>query len=300
MTDIAVNAVSAVTAGIPVEQGGGVRFLRRALREPFLHFLLLGAILFVVNEYLEERSKFTRIVLTPEVIQGIATNYALQYGVKPTGAQLDSLVDEYVREEVFYHAALKLGLDRGDEISRRRLVQKYEFLQQDLALAQEPRRDELKAYYGAHLEQYRTPERITFTQIYFSPDRRGEEGARADAARIAAELRERGVSRAVDEGDRFAGPADYAAVSAEELSRVFGKEGLAQAVFSVPLNQWSEPIHSGLGWHLLFVTGHRAPELASFEQAEDTVRRDYLAAARASRNEELYARLKRGFVIVRE
>lgn len=298
MTEM-VAASGPVCAEVHVARSG-MRFLLRALREPFLHFLLLGALLFAVNEYLEQRSKFTRIVLTPEIVQGIATNYALQYGTRPTGAQLNSLVDEYVREEVFYHAALKLGLDRDDEIIRRRLVQKYEFLQQDLAVEREPTREELRAYYREHLSEYRTPARVTFTQVYFSPDLRGAEGAHADAVRVAAGLRERGVSRAVGEGDRFPGPTDYAATSAEELSRVFGKEGLAQEVFSVPLNHWSEPIRSGLGWHLLFVTAHRPPDLASFEQAEDTVRRDYLETERAGRNAEVYARIKRDFVIVRE
>jgi hypothetical protein len=275
-------------------------FLQRALREPFLHFLLLGGLLFAVNEYLEQRARFTRIAITKEVIEGIATNYALQYGARPVGAQLDSLVDEYIREEVFYHEALKLGLDRDDEIIRRRLVQKYEFLQQDLAVEQEPSREQLKAYYGEHLGDYRTPERVTFTQVYFSPDSRGEAGARADARRVAALLRERGIDRAVDEGDRFAGPTDYSAASADELSRVFGKEGLAREIFSVPLNRWSEPIHSGLGWHIVLVSARRPPELAGFEQSEDAVRRDYLESVRARRNAQVYAQLKRHFEIVRE
>src|SRR5581483_740946 len=182
-----------------------------------------GALLFAVNEYLEQRSKFTHVRITPQIVEGISTNYALQYGTPPTRAQLESLVDEYVREEVFYHEALKRGLDRDDEIIRRRLVQKYEFLQQDLAIQQEPTRKQLQAYYTDHLENYHAPERVTFTQVYFSPDGRGERGAREDALRVAGELRARGVFRAVEEGDRFDGPSDYAAASEEELRRVFGR-----------------------------------------------------------------------------
>jgi hypothetical protein len=297
-----MNEIAAPSAAhVEAPPGAALRpFLQRAIREPFLHFLLLGAALFALNEYLEERSRFTRITITPEVVQGIAANYTLQYGAKPTGAQLDSLVDEYIREEVFYHEALKLGLDRDDEIIRRRLVQKYEFLQQDLALEQDPTRDQLKAYYNEHVADYRTPERVSFTQIYFSPDVRGEAGARADAQRTAARLRDLGATRSVDEGDRFAGPTDYAAASSEELSRVFGKEGLAHDIFSVPLQRWSEPIHSGLGWHVVLVTTRRPPELASFEESENTVRRDYLESIRARRNTEVYAELKRHFIIVRE
>jgi peptidyl-prolyl cis-trans isomerase C len=280
---------------------GGLRsFLWRAIREPFLHFLLIGALLFAVNEYLEERAKFTRIAITQDIVRGIAANYRLQYGVTPTGPQLDKLVDEYVREEVFYHQALKLGLDRDDEIIRRRLVQKYEFLQQDLALEHDPGRDELRAFYTQHQGDYRTPERVSFTQVYFSPDLRGEHGARADALRVSTALKKRDVTRAVEEGDRFPGPTDYAATSGEELSRVFGKEGLAADVFGVAPNQWSEPLHSGLGWHVVFVSERRPAQLATFEQAEDTVRRDYIEAVRSRRNAQIYEKLQRGFVIVRE
>lgn len=298
MSDIAIahNPADAVTGKLT-----GLRsFLRRAVREPFLHFLLLGALLFAVNEYLEERSRFTRITITQDVVKGIAANYQLQYGMAPSAQQLDSLVDEYIREEVFYHEALKLGLDRDDEIIRRRLVQKYEFLQQDLALEQNPTQEQLKAYYAQHSGDYRTPARVSFTQVYFSTDSRGEEGAKVDAERVAATLRERGVARAVEEGDRFPGPTDYAAASGEELSRVFGKEGLATDIFRVAPNRWSEPIRSGLGWHLVYVSEYRPAQFAMFEQAEDTVRRDYLEAVRSTRNADVYAKLKRGFVIVRE
>src|SRR5581483_441637 len=114
MTEIAVPGALQV----PKRQNerGAATFLARAIREPFLHFLLLGALLFAVNEYLEQRSKFTHVRITPQIVEGISTNYALQYGTPPTRAQLESLVDEYVREEVFYHEALKRGLDRDDEI----------------------------------------------------------------------------------------------------------------------------------------------------------------------------------------
>jgi len=299
MADIAV--ANTPVLGSPSDRFTRLRtFLRRASRESFLHFLLLGAALFAVNEYLEERSKFTRITITQQMVSGIAENYRLQYGVNPNTRQLDTLVDEYVREEVFYHEALKLGLDRDDEIIRRRLVQKYEFLQQDLGLAHEPTQTELRSYYTEHERDYRTPERVSFTQVYFSPDERGEEGARSDALHLAANLNSNGITRAVDQGDRFPGPTDFAAASTEELSRVFGKEGLATKVLGVKPGQWSQPLRSGLGWHIVYVSGHRPEEHASFEEAEDSVRRDFLDAVRGKRNAEVYAGLKRKFSIVRE
>jgi peptidyl-prolyl cis-trans isomerase C len=274
--------------------------MRAVLKEPFVHFLLLGALLFGVNQYLEARSKFTNITITPHVVNGIRENYRLQYGVEPTATQLESLVDAYVREEVFYHAALRLGLDKDDEIIRRRLVQKYEFVQQDLDLAQEPTEQELRAYFEAQSQRYQLPGKVSFTHVYFSPDGRGEEGARAEAARVAAALNKSRAVRAPEAGDQFPGPVDIAALSREELGRLFGKEGLASEVFALKTQQWSEPLRSGLGWHVVYVNAQQPPVAESFAAARETVRRDFLDALRAERNAQTYAKLRSDFVIVRE
>jgi len=272
--------------------------LRRVLREPFLHFVLLGAALFGVSEYLEARAKYTEIHITPDAVRGIAENYRLQYGSAPAPGQLAALVDAYTREEVFYHEALKLGLDKDDEIIRRRLVQKYEFLQQDLGVTREPTDAELEAFYRQHTGRYRVPPKVAFTQVYFSPDAHGEAGARAQALKLAQVLNARGVTRAPQEGDRFPGPTDFAALSAEELVRVFGKDGLASEIFNQTPHRWVAPLRSGLGWHLVYVNERLPEQLATFEEARDTVRRDYLESERAGRNERVYAKLKRGFTVV--
>lgn len=274
--------------------------MRRVVREPFVHFLLLGAVLFGVNQYLEARSKLTHITITPKIVQGIVANYRLQYGALPTSQQLNALVDAYIREEVFYHEALRLGLDQDDEIIRRRLVQKYEFVQQDLDVAQEPTDEELRAFFSAHSQRYQLPGTVSFSHVYFSTDSRGEEGARADAARIVSELNARSVTRASGEGDPFPGPVDYAAVSQEEMGRVFGREGLAREVFQLEPHHWVGPIRSGLGWHLIYVSARQPASAQSFDAARDAVRRDYLEATREQRNVQSYDKLKSAFVIARK
>jgi len=275
-------------------------FGSRIVREPFVHFVLLGAALFFVSHYLEERSRFTRITITREQVQGIAENYRLQYGGLPSVQQLDTLVNNFIREEIFYHEALKLGLDADDEIIRRRLVQKYEFLQQDLATPAEPTQSQLLDYYHEHLDQYRRPPAVTFTHVYFSTDGRGESRAREAAQALASSLNLRGLSRAVDDGDRFPGPYDFTALSQDELARVFGKEGLAQAIFEVEPNHWSQPLRSGFGWHTVHVSARDPGRQATFDEARDDVRRDYIQGARDQRNAEMIAKLRRSFAIVRE
>jgi hypothetical protein len=273
---------------------------RELLSEPFLHFLVLGAVLFGINQYLEARSRFTHIAITPQIAQGIAENYRLQYGSLPTQQRLDALVEARIREEVFYHEARRLGLDQDDEIIRRRLVQKYEFLQQDLDVVAEPSEQTLRAFFDANVHRYQVPSTVSFSHVYFSADTRSEERARADAARIASALAARGVSRAPDEGDPFPGPTDFAGVSQAELGRVFGREGLASGIFTLETNRWSEPIASGLGWHVVYVSSREPVRSSSFDEVREVARRDYLEAAQAKRNEETYEKLRRRFVIERE
>lgn len=274
--------------------------IKRIAREPFVHFVLLGAGLFALSHYLEERSRFTRITITQDQVQGIAENYRLQYGALPTAQQLDSLVESFVREEIFYHEALALGLDRDDEIIRRRLVQKYEFLQQDLAAPAEPTESQLRQFYERHLDRYRRPETVTFTHVYFSPDGRGEVAAQRAADALASRLNPQGLTRAVDQGDRFPGTYDFSALSRDELGRVFGREGLTQAVFEVEPNHWSPPLRSGLGWHTVYVSARQPSRLARFEEVRGDVRSDYIEAERNRRNAATLAKLRKRFEIVSE
>jgi len=158
-----------------VQSAGAGGWVRRSIawiaREPFFQFVALGALLFTASEYLEERANFARIDISRDQIEGITNNYRLQYGASPTAEQLNGLVDQFIKEEVFYHEALRLKLDRDDEIIRRRLVQKYEFLQQDLGTPQGPSEADLRAFYESHAKNYEIPERLTFSHVFFSIDR---------------------------------------------------------------------------------------------------------------------------------
>src|ERR1700688_837294 len=196
------------------ERGGWARqLIGRIAREPFFQFVALGALLFAASEYLEARANFARIDISRAQVEGIKNNYRLQYGASPTAEQLHDLVDPFMTEEVFYHEALRLKLDQEDEIIRRRLVQKYEFLQQDLGTPKDPSDAELQVYYRRHNKNYEIPERLTFSHVFFSVDRSGDDAAKARAERALAQLNQQQVSRAPDRGDSFPGAVDYAGVT---------------------------------------------------------------------------------------
>jgi parvulin-like peptidyl-prolyl isomerase len=269
-----------------------------AIKEPFFHFIVLGALLFAFNEYLEARANHARIDISKGQIKSIADNYQLQYGSIPNETQLQSLVDSFIREEVFYHEALRLHLDQDDEIIRRRLVQKYEFLQQDLGIAKDPSENYLRAFYFDHQAKYLIPEKVSFSHVFYSTDLRGEQGAQLAAQNALIEFNKQGIQRTSDEGDRFSGASDYVGLGEVEVSRLFGNKGLVEKLFNQPLNQWVGPFRSGYGWHVVYVNEKNAPTAAPYTEIKEAVLRDYLEYQRGLRNQESLVKLKKSFTIV--
>ena len=307
MNTTAVEALDRVGA-LGLEQpaartGTGARLRRvagRVVREPFVHFVLAGALLFAVSEYLEARANFSRVTITAAQVQSLITNYRLENGSAPTAQQVDALVDNLIKEEIFYHQALRLGLDKNDEIVRRRLVQKYEFLQQDLGVVSEPTEEKLRDFYYAHAANYTLPVRASFGQVYFSVDLHGEQAAQQRAAQLLATLNASGATAATGEGDTFPGPTDYSALNPLQVNRVFGESELSREIFRALPGHWVGPLRSGYGWHLVRVSEQLPPSLAPYSEVQDAVRRDYLDVERGRRNAEALAKLKRSFTIVRE
>jgi parvulin-like peptidyl-prolyl isomerase len=276
------------------------RLINWIVREPFFQFVALGAMLFAASEYLEARANFARIDISRAQIEGITNNYRLQYGASPTAEQLNALVDQFIKEEVFYHEALRLKLDQDDEIIRRRLVQKYEFLQQDLGTPMEPSEADLRAFYRLHAKNYEIPERLTFSHVFFSVDRSSDEAAKARAQRVLAALNQQRVTRAPESGDSFPGAVDYAGATSTQVRRAFGSSTLSEEIFNIAPGNWAGPFRSGFGWHLVYVAAHEPASVAAYDDARDAVRRDYIDAERGARNAEALESLKKHFTIVRE
>ncbi len=281
--------------------GGGPRlpnWLKAAAREPLLHFVLLGAAIFATSETIEHFTTQYRVVVTPERIQQLRDTYALQYGTAPTAGQLQNLVNGYVKEEIEYRESLLLGLDRDDEIVRRRLVQKYEFLQQDLASLDDPSDQTLRAYYAAHPDAYGQPATRSFTQVYFSPDKGGEAAAESRAQVELKKLNALNLARAPDDGDAFPGPTDLSDLDAADTERLFGTSDLSRAVFTARQGQWAGPFRSGFGWHLIRITGETAQSVAPYDQVASRVRDDWRASQRDTLNTKTFATLKARYNVV--
>ena len=145
-------------------------------REPLVHFLGIGALLFGLFALLNDDASSidaNRIEITASNVERLREVWSKQWNRQPTETELKGLINSHIREEVLYREGLALGLDKNDTIIRRRLAQKMEFLFEDLADQVKPNERELERYFDRNRERYRHPVRISFTHVYFSVDRRG-------------------------------------------------------------------------------------------------------------------------------
>lgn len=277
----------------------GPSWLSRAAREPLLHFLLLGLAIFLLGDLRAQDDLRYRIVVSDARIAKLARSYAQQFGGPPSAAMLRTLTNKDVDEEILYREGLAMGLDRDDEVIRRRVVQKVQFLEQDLAAPASPSDAALRAFYDGHRARYTAPARVSFTHVYFSPDKGGDAQAKARAASALASLDGR-AARAPERGDAYPDLYDYSAIAPDAAVRLFGQSEIARALFQAKPGQWSGPFRSGYGWHLVRVSAVEPAHRMPFAQVRDDVRTDYLADAQSARNARDFAALKGRYQIVRE
>jgi len=267
-------------------------------KEPLLHFLIIGAFIFVVFSIVNKDEidvSGNKIVITAADIERLSSNWSKKWNRPPTEIELKGLVESYIKEEVYYREALALGLDQNDTILRRRLMQKMEFLSNDLAELNQPDETALNKYFLDNQEKYELPAQVSFTHIYFSLDKRGAKVVE-DAESVLSGL---DALRAPDKGDSFMLEYDFAQETPYEVERLFGKS-FAEQLFTLKANAWQGPIESGYGLHLVRISEKidaRMPELAS---VIEKVRTDLMFERRQKTNKEIYERFKERYEIVVE
>lgn len=272
----------------------------RILREPLAHFIVAGFALFIAGRIYHNETSTYRIIITPQHVAELANQYSLKFGAKPDPATLEDLIKHDIHDEILYRQGLALNLDKDDQIVRRRIVQKTQFLIQDLDAPPEPTNTELQAWYKVHADNYVTPPRATFTHIFFSADKGGDNEARRRAAAVLKSLQKTTANRAPDKGDPFPDLYDFSAYEPEQVQRVFGKTPFSKAVFNAPVGHWSGPFRSGYGWHLLYIDARKPPVQPPLSAVRDAVRTDYLESIQNRTNKAAFDKLASRFTIIRE
>jgi hypothetical protein len=249
-------------------------FSARLVREPLIHFFLIGAAVFAAYHWLgdDNAPSKDRIVVSAARVENLAALFQRTWQRPPTAAELDALIADYVREEVLYREAVSLGLDRNDTVMRRRMRQKMEFIVEDMTAAEDPGDEVLAAYLESHAERYRIPPVYTFRHVYFSPARRGD-AVVAEAQEMLGRLRE-GAVDAADLGDPIMLDSHYERIDGVGVARLFG-ERFADALPALPSGEWAGPVRSGFGVHLVQIEARSEGHVPSLDEARAAVRRDW-------------------------
>jgi parvulin-like peptidyl-prolyl isomerase len=256
------------------------------LRDPLLHFLAAGLVLFIAGSALKPAAAPPNsIVIDRDSLITFIQYRSKAFEPDAAAAILDRLDDagrarlirDFVREEALAREAEALGLSANDYVIRQRLVQKVEFLAEAAATTPDVTPGDAKEFYAANAERYRSPPAATLTHVFVSTERKTAADAKAEAEGILKQLRDGRATftDATAYGDRFLFHKNYVDRTRDYIESQLGAEAVAAAFKEeTPLNAWLGPFRSDYGWHVIFVTARTPARLAPFEEISDLVRSD--------------------------
>ena len=272
-------------------------FWQKVMADPLTHFILAGGILFVGAQWWQARHSQSVIVISQDMQTGLADNYAREFGQRPNNAVMHDLIAHKVEEEALYRDGMTRGVDRDDEIVRRRVVQKMRFLTEDMATTPEPDKKTLQAFYERNRTRYLKPATTTFTHIFFSPDQSSDASALARARHVLGSLDDK-LLRAPDRGDAFADQYDYDDLDQANVQRLFGRTSMASAVATAPVGRWVGPFRSAYGWHLVRVDHRSASAPYAFDDVASRVQRDASKQMETLSNQQALDRIVHRYRVV--
>jgi hypothetical protein len=267
----------------------------KLLRDPLLHFLILGGVLVALFQLLDGDGGRApdEIVVTAAQVGSLKAAFAQSWGREPTAEETENLVAEHVRDEIFYREAVAMGLDRDDAVVRRRLRQKMEFVA-DVAAEAEPTDADLRAYAAGNAEKFRTEPTYFFRHVYFNLE--GGDGPDPEALEVLLKALNAGAAKAEDEGDAFLPGFQFDGWTRSGVAQIFG-EPFASALEDAPLGRWGGPVASAYGMHLVHVSAREAARDPPFEDIRDGARREWLLEQRDAANDALYEKLKARYTV---
>ena len=274
----------------------------KILKEPALYFLVIGALLYVTyytfNNYLNRDQHV--IVVSNDEIQMLEQSWEMKWNRPPTAQEREGMIKGQVREKVLYRTAVEMGLDKQDLVTRRRLAQQVEFLGAGMIQSPQPSEADLAKYFEDHKEEYRNPETVSITQIFFNPDKRGDatlDDANAALNKLNLQNNPNGNFSAF--GDVFMLPNYYPNKTEREISREFGT-GFTASVFKLETGKWHGPLLSGYGTHLVFVHNHEINELPEYTEIRDYLREQWMAQKKTELEEQYIEGLMARYEVVIE
>jgi len=272
----------------------------KIFREPLLHFLVLGAALFALyyavnDDPLPENPR--TIVIDETTLNRLSQTFQRTWIRPPSAEEFDRLVEGQIKEEILYREGLALGLDKDDLVIRRRMQQKFDFLNADLVEMTPPTEAELQQYFSQHTDKYRQLEVISFQQVFIKTSAT-EPKPQLRAEQLLTSLRrgEQTVDELNNMGDPSMLPTAVQGQSRSGVARIFGSD-FADQLKTSDKGRWSGPYASSYGFHLVYLSEFNSSEESSLAEVRREVRRDLTAERTRNANEQFYQALRKRYQI---
>jgi len=275
--------------------------VQRILKEPIVHFLLIGMLIFIVSGLFTEddTDKEYVIEVTKGDVETMLIRWFMQLNRMPSEDELQTFLYEHIREEILFREARAMGLEKDDVIIKRRMVQKIEFLTNDLLDPPASSEEEIKQYFDQHIDSYVIPGKIDFIHIYFNRDNQESGEVRSLAEKVKGQL------NALDEipkdyylkGDQFMLPYSFSSYTKNDVSANFGNYELSGELFNIEAGEWYGPFLSSFGFHLVYITQKRPPEIPELESVSDQIDQEIIHEKRTEANDDYMAELMKNYTI---
>jgi peptidyl-prolyl cis-trans isomerase C len=276
--------------------------MSKIFKEPLFYVIAAGVVLYIAyvsfNKY---QNKDTNVVvITNNEILMLEDGWQKRMNRPPTPEERQGLIDQHTKEILLYKTALEMGLDKDDQVIRRRMVQKVEFLGTDLIKAPQPNEQELISFFEQNKERYTPPEVITMSQLFFDPDKRGDETlSDVDKALVELNTKEINSNDLGRYGDTFMLQNYYPNRSELEIRKLFGG-GFTESVFALEPGKWHAPVLSGYGTHIVYIHAHEKNEVPEYADVRDAVMTDWIAQKEQELNEKYIEDLMARYDVVFE
>ena len=275
----------------------------KLFKSPLIYFFVLGFVVFGLHSFLNRAKQDDKDPFTVEVtsadIEWIRSSWEARMKRQPTQQELQGLISRFIRDEILHREALAMDLDDHDLVIQRRLVQKLTFVFEDLAESVEPTDEELKKYMQEKQDNYRIPEMITFTHVYFNPDKRKDVVKDVETVLSRLKSAETPPEEADSLGDVIMIDATFRKRSPDEVARTFGDQ-FAEQLFSAGQMGWQGPIVSTFGLHLVYIKERIASEMPEFEDIREDVKNDFMYNRKKQVTDGAYNAVKSRYTILVE
>ena len=262
----------------------------KLLKEPLLHFILIGAAFFLLFKLTEDsRAPDTDvggndITISEARIEHLKNTFVNTWKRAPKQHELERIVQNYIIEEIYYRKAIEMKIDVDDTIIRRRLKQKFEFLTDGLSSIKEPSDQELLAYIKTNQDQFATDAHYSFQQIYIRPQKHADLDTYIEQQLTT--LQQGGSTQS----DSNMLPARFTTASSNVIRTKFGNNFLI-ALKTLPTDTWTGPINSGYGVHLIHIDPHTAGQIPPLDKIRNKATKAWQSDRKQEMREALNKRL---------